>query len=91
MYLKTLSDEKEHIEHAKKFQDTLKWTQSSCIKDLKEAFKMMGSYVKKNPLPDFILPYYDYAKNEIPIFVDNIKYLNSKEFTHLDKVVGSPD
>lgn len=50
----------------------------------------MDSYIKKTPLPWYLEEYYDYAKDEVKNFINDIKILNSKNSYYSGEIYGNP-
>ena len=90
VYLKTLNNEKAKIEYAKKAMDTMKWCSKDCLVSFKKGIKKLDSSIKKDPLPWYLEEYYDYAKEEVKNFINDIKILNSKNSYYSGKIYGNP-
>ncbi|MBO5400551.1 MAG: hypothetical protein J6A14_01790 [Spirochaetaceae bacterium] len=90
IYLKTLNHEKATIEYAKKSMETMKWCSKDCLISFRKGIKEMDSYIKKTPLPWYLEEYYDYAKEEVKNFINDIKILNSKNSYYSGEIYGNP-
>ena len=90
IYLKTLNHEKAKIEYAKKAMDTMKWCSKDCLVSFKKGIKKLDSSIKKDPLPWYLEEYYEYAKEEVKNFINDIKILNSKNSYYSGKIYGNP-
>ena len=78
------------IEYAKKSMETMKWCSKDCLISFRKGIKEMDSYIKKTPLPWYLEEYYDYAKEEVKNFINDIKILNSKNSYYSGKIYGNP-
>ena len=90
IYLKTLNHEKATIEYAKKSMETMKWCSKDCLVSFRKGVKELDRYIKKTPLPWYLEEYYDYAKDEVKNFINDIKILNSKNSYYSGKIYGNP-
>ena len=89
VYLKTLNKEKAKIEYAKKAMDTMKWCSKDCLVSFKKGIKKLASSISK-PLPWYLAEYYEYAKEEVKNFINDIKILNSKNAYYSGKIYSNP-
>lgn len=89
IFLKTAQKEKSSIEYAKKTRDAINWSPSLCVKLLIDSAKKTTSYIKKNPLPWYLVEFYDYGIKELKSFIKDVKLLNIKNSNFTGKIYGS--
>ena len=66
------------------------WCSKDCLVSFKKGIKKLDSSIKEYPLPWYLEEYYEYAKEEVKNFINDIKILNSKNSYYSGKIYGNP-